>query len=566
MFYHKSKRQRLLALFCSLILLVGILAVPASAANKTFIDVNQTAWYDNAVDHVSSNGLMTGVSSNEFAPNKNLTRVQLAQILYNMSDHTAFEPERHFSDVKSNQWYYPAVEYCANYEIVFGTGRFSFSPNKPITRQDAAVMLYRYVQKVSAQSPSSFLNVIEDKYKDANKIAGYARDAFAWAVQNKIISGRSHTMLCPTDFITRAEIAQILFNARDILTTNNTLTQPDTPSVPAYDPVRYYASTMTYTSKIGQLFMPRYSDDFDLNDLCEFGFAGFVLYEKDFKNKTRSQVQSMIRSIQMASNTPMFIAVDEEGGTVNRVSTNPNLIKSPFQSMQDLYKTGGLNALRNDAIEKSQFLTGLGINLNLAPVCDVSVNSRDYIFKRTLGKNAVETSDAIKTIVSEMNENKLGAALKHFPGYGNNLNTHTGISIDKRPLASFEASDFLPFKAGIEAGAGSVLVSHNIMTCLDPDAPASLSKPVHGYLRNELGFNGVIMTDDLSMQAIKDYSSNYSPAVAALLAGNDLILTSDAGLEYNNVLRAVAAGIISEDQIDASVDRILKFKASLGII
>lgn len=118
--------------------------------------------------------------------------------------------------------------------------------------------------------------------------------------------------------------------------------------------------------------------------------------------------------------------------------------------------------------------------------------------------------------------------LKHFPGYGNNTDTHTGIAVDRRPVETFETSDFLPFEAGIQAGGGmtAVLVSHNIMTCVDDTLPASLSPAVHGLLRDALGFDGVVMTDDLAMDAVAAYAQDGAAAVMALEAGNDLVLTT----------------------------------------
>jgi beta-N-acetylhexosaminidase len=123
-----------------------------------------------------------------------------------------------------------------------------------------------------------------------------------------------------------------------------------------------------------------------------------------------------------------------------------------------------------------------------------------------------------------MKQNKLGSALTRFPGYGNNVDTHTGIAIDERDYNTFVTSDFLPFEAGIKAGVDSILVSHIILTSVDKEYPASLSPKVHEILRNALSFTGVIMTDDLSMEAIKEYSGDDAAAVHAILAGNDLLV------------------------------------------
>ncbi len=195
----------------------------------------------------------------------------------------------------------------------------------------------------------------------------------------------------------------------------------------------------------------------------------------------------------------------------------------------------------------------------------MSNNPSDYIYPRTFGKDAKQTAAYVKTVVEAMNGRKLGAVLKHFPGYGSNVDTHTGIATDTRPYTSFETADFLPFQAGIAAGAGGVLVSHNIVTCMDETLPASLSPAVHRVLRDTLGFNGVIMTDDLMMEAIKQYTGAQKAAVLAVRAGNDMVLATDFDVQIPAVLAAVEEGTIPMAQIDASVTRILLWKARLGL-
>jgi beta-N-acetylhexosaminidase len=172
----------------------------------------------------------------------------------------------------------------------------------------------------------------------------------------------------------------------------------------------------------------------------------------------------------------------------------------------------------------------------------------------------------VKTVVQTMNANGIGCTLKHFPGYGNNADTHKGLSVDNRSYDTFVNSDFIPFKAGIKAGAGSILVSHNIVKCMDANLPASLSPAVHKILREDLGFQGVIMTDDLKMNAIKEYIGVQVSAVLAIKAGNDLVVASDFDVQIPSVLAAVKDGNITEDRLNESVLRILEWKLRLGII
>ena len=257
---------------------------------------------------------------------------------------------------------------------------------------------------------------------------------------------------------------------------------------------------------------------------------------------------------------PLFIGSDEEGGTVTRASRNPNLFSEPFKSPQAIYSAGGMEALAQDALDKSQSLLDLGINVNFAPVCDVSTDPNDFIYDRTLGQDAETTADYITRTVLTMGDAGEMAVLKHFPGYGNNADTHTGIAVDDRPMETFENSDLLPFKAGIEADAPFVLVSHNIVSCMDPDLPASLSPAVHKVLRETCGFEGIAITDDLAMDAVKAYAKDGAVAVMALQAGNDMVITTDYRTQIPAVIEAVKNGTLEESVIDSACFRVLKCK------
>jgi beta-N-acetylhexosaminidase len=262
----------------------------------------------------------------------------------------------------------------------------------------------------------------------------------------------------------------------------------------------------------------------------------------------------------------MLIGADEEGGTVIRISGYSQFRAAPFWAPRDLFRAGGFELIRSDTLEKAKLLKTLGLNVNLAPVCDVSTNPEDFIYYRTLGADAAATSQYVRTVVEAMEQAGLGSVLKHFPGYGNNEDTHTGSAYDERAYSVFESSDFLPFEAGIQAGAGGVLVSHNVVSCMDPDAPATLSPEVHRILREELHFGGVILTDDLSMGAIVRFAGDEDAAVLAVLAGNDMLLCSEYESQLPAVINAAKDGRIPMERIDESVARILRWKISLGLI
>lgn len=338
------------------------------------------------------------------------------------------------------------------------------------------------------------------------------------------------------------------------------------PQVDVEVRVNKILNSMSLEEKVGQMFIARCPETNAVAMVEEYMPGGYILFARDFDGKNQKEVIENISNYQDASNLTMFIGVDEEGGTVNRVSRYTQYRNKPFMSSQELFESGGMAVIKKDTVEKCNLLKELGINLNFAPVCDVSVDKNDFIYKRSFGKDASQTSKYVTNVVKVMTEQSMGAVLKHFPGYGNNVDTHTGIAIDERDYESFKESDFKPFIAGIDAGAGMVLVSHNIVKAMDTDYPASLSEKVHEILREDLGFDGVIITDDLCMEAVKAYAGDEEVAVTAVLAGNDMLCSTDFQVQIPAVIKAVKDGRILEERINESVRRILRMKVELGLL
>lgn len=332
-----------------------------------------------------------------------------------------------------------------------------------------------------------------------------------------------------------------------------------------YKMAKIKLETLSLEEKIGQILLVRVPENNQISDLKKYHFGGYLLFSRDFESKTKSEVINMIKEYQSASSIPLLIAVDEEGGSVVRVSSNPNLVSSPFKSSQELYQSGGFELIKSDTIKKGQILQELGINLNLAPVVDVSTDPNSYIYKRTIGLDTDKTSEYAKVVINASKQGDVSYTLKHFPGYGNNLDTHTGIAIDERSYDDILNNDLPPFEVGIESGAEAILVDHNIVKSIDPDNPASLSTNVHNLLRNKLGFTGIIMTDDLSMQAITNNVSG-SATVKAILAGNDLLIVTDYEDSIQDIKDAINDGIISESILDDVVLRVLAWKYYKGMM
>lgn len=320
---------------------------------------------------------------------------------------------------------------------------------------------------------------------------------------------------------------------------------------------------LSLDEKIGQMILARYDEDRVINDIDKYSLGGLVFFENDFKNKNKSQVKKMINDVQNKAKIPLITAVDEEGGKIVRISSNPMLSEERFKSSRELYKLGGMDLIYDDTVNKSMLLSELGINVNLAPVVDISMDSNDYMYERSLGENTETTSLYARTVIDASKGLGVSYTLKHFPGYGNNIDTHTNVAIDNRSYESILENDIPPFEAGIDEGAEAVLVSHNVVSSIDGDNPASLSKRVHNLLRDDLGFSGVVITDDLSMGAI---SSIGDVSVKSVLAGNNMLITTNYIDSFNSIKDAVKNGVISEEMIDRLVFKVLSWKYYKGLM
>ncbi len=347
--------------------------------------------------------------------------------------------------------------------------------------------------------------------------------------------------------------------------TTEPTTEPTIPPVEEVDPLEAYVDSMSLEALVGQLFLARCPDKNAAADASKYHLGGYVLFAQDFQNETKDSVTDTIAAYQETAEIPMLIAVDEEGGTVNRVSRYPAFRAKPFSSPRNLFDNGGMEAVLAEESEKGQLLASLGINVNLAPVCDITTNSEAFMYKRSLGQAPEITGEFATKTLTELKKYGVGGVLKHFPGYGNNTDTHIGIAIDDRSLKDLESRDLVPFQMAMDAGCGAIMVSHTIITAIDENTPATLSPAVNAYLRQSMGFDGVVVTDDLVMQAITDSYGAGEAAVLAVLAGNDLLCSTEYKTQYQAVLEAAQSGRIPQERIKESVMRILRWKMDLGI-
>ena len=335
------------------------------------------------------------------------------------------------------------------------------------------------------------------------------------------------------------------------------------PSEPA-QAVDALLQSMSTEEKITQLFLIRCPVTDAPDVIARLQPGGITLYAENTASKDAASLRRELELLQSLSRVPMLVAVDEEGGIVNRLSCFPAYRSAPFPTGRTAYHSGGWDAVTGLCAEQAELFRSVGVNVNLAPVCDVCGDAESYMYPRSFGGDARLDAEYVRCVVEAYGNTRIGCVLKHFPGYGDNTDTHSAAAVDTRTLDELEGRDLLPFAAGIRSGAGAVLVAHTVVCALDGERPASLSPAVCAYLREKMGFQGVIITDDLFMQAAR--GGETAPAVEALLAGCDLLCCSDWEYELAAVREAAASGLISAERLDSSVRRVLLWKLRLGLL
>ena len=325
-------------------------------------------------------------------------------------------------------------------------------------------------------------------------------------------------------------------------------------------------NSMTLEEKIGQLFIVRYENIDEEDEVKQYHLGGITFYGKDFRYEDKDSIIELINSLQSDVKIPMFMSVDEEGGSVARVSRWYQYRSEIFLSPRDYYEQGGLDLVLQMEEEKAQLLSSLGLNMNLSPVADISDKPGAFMYDRSLGEDAYTTAEFVCRTAKISADYGVGSVIKHFPGHGNNTDTHFYTTRDTRSLEELKENDLIPFQAAMDEENSAIMIGHTVVEALDDEYPASLSKKVHDYIRNQMNFDGVIMPDALDMDTVSSSFNGENVAVLAIMAGNDILCTSEYKEQYEAVLQAVKDNKISIEQIDESVLRILRWKLQLGII
>ncbi|MBP3475367.1 MAG: beta-N-acetylhexosaminidase [Lachnospiraceae bacterium] len=298
--------------------------------------------------------------------------------------------------------------------------------------------------------------------------------------------------------------------------------------------------------------------------LNQYAVGGLIYFDKNISDK--EQIMEMLSNTASMSKYPIFLAVDEEGGSVSRVA-NSDIEVIQVDDMAMIGAGGDTAQAYESGVTIGAYLKEIGFNVDFAPVADVVPEGGSSVLEdRAFGSDAQTVGGMVANMVEGIEGTGVSSCLKHFPGIGSaSEDTHDGRVEITKTLEEMRGTDFVPFQAGIEAGADFVMVSHITASALDEDGvPSSLSEKVMtDILRGELGFEGVIITDALDMTAITDYYTSEEAAVKAIEAGADMLLMpEDFNEAYDALLAAVQDGTISEERIDESLRRIYRIKCA----
>lgn len=262
---------------------------------------------------------------------------------------------------------------------------------------------------------------------------------------------------------------------------------------------------------------------------------------------------------------PALLCVDEEGGSVRRISGRGITDAPDIPSMRSVGDGGDTQAARFYGEQMGQYLSALGFNVDLAPVADTLTDGNNQVVAdRSFGWDPQLNAAMCTAVMEGLHEYGVASTFKHFPGHGStSADSHAGYAVSYQTMEDLLSCDLIPFQAGVDNGTELIMTGHiSLPNVTGDDTPATLSRMiVTGILREQMGYKGLIITDALEMGAITQNYSSAEAAVRAVEAGNDLILApADLDQAYRGVLDAVESGRISEERINESLRRIIRFK------
>lgn len=327
---------------------------------------------------------------------------------------------------------------------------------------------------------------------------------------------------------------------------------------------------MTLAQKIAQTFMAPVEGSAWPTVVHDWQVGGLILYQAD--TASAAQLRALLAGAQRDAPVPLLVATDQEGGEVSQMPASFGVDQMPAPLQYG--HIGSSSLVYQSALKTGRELRALGINMDLAPVLDVLTDPNSPIGDRSYGSDPALVARLGDAAIRGYQDAGIAATAKHFLGLGGvSVDLHQGLPTVRRSLAQLNAVELVPMRAAIRTGVDALMVTHDVIPALDPTGtPASLSRPiVSGFIRKQLGYHGLIITDSLAMGGLSTRVPSIAQAtVQAIAAGNDMALISaDAPTirgALNAVEHAVATGRISRASIEAAARRVLELKAKLGLL
>jgi len=319
------------------------------------------------------------------------------------------------------------------------------------------------------------------------------------------------------------------------------------------------------------------SENVNIQHAVENGLGGIILFSKNILSY--SQAHDLVLSLQKSSEIPLFISIDQEGGKVERTINVKN--KYIYQSPMILAEQKSIQKIREQTKIMAEELGFIGVNMNFAPVLDVNTNAQNPIIgERSFGRTPEEVILYSEPVYKTFKENKIIAVGKHFPGHGDtSVDSHIDLPVVDLSFEELEKLHISPFKKAIENGIDALMVAHvfykNWKNMVQPacslSTPSSLSPAIiTDYLKGELGFQGLVVSDDMVMGGVTGGYSSFEACIKGINAGIDVFIYRNSDEKtinlIENLVKACENGEISEEKINASAEKIVSLKKQYGII
>lgn len=539
-----------------------------SAAAERFTDLKYSKWAEDSINYMAKRGTVAGVGNGKFMPERQVTRAQAVTFMVRELYPEQLESESgitSYTDVPATHSFYREIAIAETKGLAGGFPDGTFRPDTVMSRAETAAFLTRAYSLVAGKQSVSLTDT-EDHWAAA---------PIHVMSSNGLIGGYSDGSYRPNRPVTRAEFS--VFLARVVQFEREAAIQTRD-----WDKLISY---MTVSEQIGQMLMPDIRQwngkvTTTVNEglkqsIQNQDLGGLILFDKNIVDAR--QLTKLTHELQLeAGDIPLFLGIDQEGGVVKRIPGGTNL---PGQM--------ALGATSDTALaEAAGKLTGeelkaLGLQVNFAPVLDINSNPDNPIIgMRSFGSDVDLVSRLGLATIQGMRQSGVIAAVKHFPGHGDTaVDSHLGLPVLTHNRERLNAMELKPFRAAIENGVEMIMTAHIAFPAVDNEQvislkdgsrvpiPATLSKKVlNGLLREELGYQGVIISDAFTMDAIAEHFGEKQAVERAVSAGVDIILMpQDSAAAHQTLVDAVKSGRIPAETIHESVKRILELKAKYGL-